>query len=132
MRRSNGSVQRNPSRVSQIQSRATRNFSRRRLVPRSLCERQASALSLLADFEPKGAAALKYGAYRKSDGFCERALFVIDKNGIITWSYCSPVAVNPGSDGILQALERLPKSENSISTLNLPLCTTDPIHPPPN
>src|SRR5258708_5935386 len=26
---------------------------------------------LLADFEPKGAAALKYGAYRKSDGFCE-------------------------------------------------------------
>jgi len=64
---------------------------------------------LLADFEPKGAAALKYGAYRKSDGFCERALFVIDKNGIITWSYCSPVAVNPGADGILQALESLPK-----------------------
>jgi peroxiredoxin len=64
---------------------------------------------LLADFEPKGAVAQAYGAYRKSDGFCERALFVIDKNGIITWSYCSPVAVNPGADGILQALEGLPK-----------------------
>ena len=64
---------------------------------------------LLADFEPKGAVARKYGAYRESDGFCERALFVIDKNGIITWSYCSPVAVNPGADGILEALENLPK-----------------------
>ena len=64
---------------------------------------------LLADFEPKGAVARKYGAYRQSDGFCERALFVIDKNGIITWSYCSPVAVNPGADGILEALENLPK-----------------------
>ncbi len=64
---------------------------------------------LLADFEPKGAVAQAYGAYRKADGFCERALFVIDKNGIISWSYCSPVAVNPGADGILQALDALPK-----------------------
>jgi peroxiredoxin len=64
---------------------------------------------LLADFEPKGATAQAYGAYRKAEGVCERALFVIDKNGIITWSYCSPVAVNPGADGILQALESLPK-----------------------
>jgi peroxiredoxin len=64
---------------------------------------------LLADFEPKGAVAQLYGAYRKSDGTSERALFVIDKNGVITWSYRSPVAVNPGADGILQALEDLPK-----------------------
>jgi peroxiredoxin len=64
---------------------------------------------LLADFEPKGEIARKYGAYRAEDGFCERALFVIDKNGTITWSYCSPVGVNPGADGILDALEKLPK-----------------------
>jgi peroxiredoxin len=64
---------------------------------------------LLADFEPKGDTARKYGAYRHEDGFCERALFVIDKNGTIRWSYRSPVAVNPGADGILQALEELPK-----------------------
>ncbi|HMB96232.1 MAG TPA: redoxin domain-containing protein, partial [Tepidisphaeraceae bacterium] len=64
---------------------------------------------LLADFEPKGEIAKKYGAYRPVDGFCERALFVIDKNGVIFWSYCSPVGVNPGADGILQALEELPK-----------------------
>jgi peroxiredoxin len=64
---------------------------------------------LLADFEPKGGVARQYGAYRQAEGICERALFVIDKNGTIAWSYCSPVAVNPGADGILEALENLPK-----------------------
>ena len=64
---------------------------------------------LLADFEPKGEVATKYGAYRPADGITERALFVIDKDGKIAWSYCSPIAVNPGADGILEALEKLPK-----------------------
>jgi peroxiredoxin len=64
---------------------------------------------LLADFEPKGAVAQKYGVYRNADGITDRALFVIDKNGMITWSYLSPIAVNPGAEGILEALERLPK-----------------------
>jgi peroxiredoxin len=64
---------------------------------------------LLSDFEPKGVVAKKYGAYREADGYCERALFVIDGKGVIRWSYCSPVAVNPGADGILTALESLPK-----------------------
>jgi peroxiredoxin len=64
---------------------------------------------LLADFEPKADVAKKYQAYRASEGVCERALFVIDKNGVIAWSYCSPVGINPGADGILEALEKLPK-----------------------
>ena len=64
---------------------------------------------LLADFEPKGAVAKAYGAYREADGLTERALFVIDKDGIIRWSYCSPIGVNPGADGILEALESLEK-----------------------
>lgn len=62
---------------------------------------------LLADFEPKGAVARTYGAYREQDGFAERALFVIDPAGIIRWSYLSPVGVNPGADGIFDALESL-------------------------
>ena len=64
---------------------------------------------LMADFEPKGAVARAYAAYREEEGASERALFVIDKNGVITWSYLSPVAVNPGADGILRALEELAK-----------------------
>ena len=63
--------------------------------------------SLLADFEPKGAVAKSYGAYREVEGVCERALFVIDKQGRIAWSYCSPIETNPGADGILDALETL-------------------------
>jgi peroxiredoxin len=61
--------------------------------------------SLLADFEPKGAVARAYHVYRADDGTSERALFVIDADGIVRWSYVSPVDVNPGADGILRALE---------------------------
>jgi peroxiredoxin len=63
---------------------------------------------LMADFEPKGAIAQMYGVYNQSAGVCERALFVIDGEGIIRWSYVSPMGVNPGADGILTALEALP------------------------
>jgi peroxiredoxin len=62
---------------------------------------------LLADFEPKGEVSRAYGAYRAEDGTSERALFVIDRDGVVRWSYLSPVAVNPGADGILHALEEL-------------------------
>jgi peroxiredoxin len=62
---------------------------------------------LLADFHPKGEVARKYGVFREADGTSERALFVIDAEGIIRWSYVSPVGVNPGADGILTALEAL-------------------------
>jgi len=62
---------------------------------------------LLSDFEPKGEVARTYQVYRAKDGTTERALFVIDADGIIRWSYVSPVGVNPGADGILRALEGL-------------------------
>jgi peroxiredoxin len=68
---------------------------------------------LLADFEPKGAVARAYGAYRQHDGVAERALFVIDAEGVIRWSYVSPVGINPGADGILKALEALPIKEKA-------------------
>jgi peroxiredoxin len=62
---------------------------------------------LLADFEPKGEVARAYRVYRAADGTSERALFVIDADGVVHWSYLSPVGVNPGVDGILRALENL-------------------------
>jgi peroxiredoxin len=68
---------------------------------------------LLADFEPKGGVARQYGAYRDGEGVCERALFVVDRDGAVFWSYRSPIAVNPGADGILAALERLDSQEKS-------------------
>jgi peroxiredoxin len=62
---------------------------------------------LLSDFEPKGEVAGLYGVYRASDGTSERAIFAINADGLIHWSYVSPVGVNPGASGILSALEEM-------------------------
>src|SRR6266581_4537788 len=62
---------------------------------------------LLADFEPKGEVARAYQVYRAADGTSERAVYVIDANGIVHWSYLCPVGINPGAGGILSALEVL-------------------------
>ena len=66
---------------------------------------------LLADFEPKGAVSKQYGVYDEEAGECKRALFVIDEEGNIAWSYVSPTAINPGADGIIDALEELTKNK---------------------
>ena len=62
---------------------------------------------LLADFEPKGAVAKIYGAYDITEGQSQRALFVLDETGVIRWNYLSPVGMNPGADGILDALDEM-------------------------
>lgn len=62
---------------------------------------------LLADFEPKGEVAKMYEVYDAAEGECQRALFIIDEEGIIRWNYLSPVGINPGADGILDALEKM-------------------------
>lgn len=45
---------------------------------------------LLADFNPKGEVSKAYNVYRNGDGFSERALFLVDGDGIIRYSYVSP------------------------------------------
>jgi peroxiredoxin len=70
---------------------------------------------LLADFEPKGQVSATYGAYRADEGVCERALFVIDPQGVIAWSYVSPIGVNPGADGMLRALEGLGQQSGGLA-----------------
>ena len=64
---------------------------------------------LLADFEPKGAVSKLYEVYDEKEGESNRALYVIDEKGVIRWNYLSPVGINPGADGILDALENLDK-----------------------
>ena len=62
---------------------------------------------LLSDFEPKGAVAREYGVYREKEGSSARATFVVDKDGVIAWSEVSPVGINPGAAGPLEAVEKL-------------------------
>jgi peroxiredoxin len=69
---------------------------------------------LLADFHPQGEVAASYGVYRTDEGTSERALFVLDDDGVIRWSYVSPIGVNPGANGILRALDALPQRQAAI------------------
>jgi len=64
---------------------------------------------ILSDFEPKGAVAKLYQVYDEKEGECKRALYLIDEDGIIRWNYLSPVDINPGADGILEALDEMNK-----------------------
>jgi peroxiredoxin len=66
---------------------------------------------LLSDFEPKGKVSREYGVYQEDVGESGRGLFLIDKDGVISWSYLSPTGVNPGADGILRALAKTQKKE---------------------
>jgi peroxiredoxin len=45
---------------------------------------------LLSDFHPKGEVAQRYGVMRTSDGFSERALFLLDGDGVIRYRHVSP------------------------------------------
>jgi peroxiredoxin len=62
---------------------------------------------LLADFQPKGAVSQLYGAYHEKEGTSQRALYLIDKNGIIQYAHISPDAINPGADGVLEKLKEI-------------------------
>jgi peroxiredoxin len=66
-------------------------------------------MPLLADFEPKGAAAKAFGIYNDEHGISNRALFLIDPEGTVTWSYVSPSVLEiPGANLIFDALESTP------------------------
>jgi peroxiredoxin len=90
---------------------------------------------LLSDFEPKGSVARTYGVYRPADGTSERALFVIDEEGIIRWSHIAPTGVNPGAEDILAALQDLTtirQMEQAPLDLKLPVSERDHIQGPAN
>ncbi len=51
------------------------------------------SIPMLSDFEPKGAAARAFGAYFEPAGMTNRALVVVDPEGVVRWSH---LAANPG------------------------------------
>jgi peroxiredoxin len=63
---------------------------------------------VLSDFWPHGAVADRYGVLR-SDGLTERALFVIDKKGIITYIGVGDINQRPRLETLVRELERLEK-----------------------
>jgi peroxiredoxin len=61
----------------------------------------------LSDFHPHGEVAQKYGVFRSKEGFSERAIFVVDKQGTIAWSKVYDVPEQPTNDEVFAALEKL-------------------------
>jgi peroxiredoxin len=62
---------------------------------------------LLSDFHPHGEVAQKYGVFRPKEGFSERAIFVIDKDGRVAWSKVYEIPEQPRNDEVFSALEQL-------------------------
>jgi peroxiredoxin len=63
---------------------------------------------VLSDFYPHGSVAIKYGVLRSS-GTTERALFVIDKKGIIRYIDVHDINKRPGLETLVKELEKLEK-----------------------
>ncbi|MEW6532254.1 MAG: peroxiredoxin [Thermodesulfobacteriota bacterium] len=63
---------------------------------------------VLADFWPHGAVARSYGVLR-SDGVAERAVFVIDKDGVVRYVDIHDINQMPRLEELMRVLEQLPK-----------------------
>jgi len=61
---------------------------------------------LLSDFEPKGEVARKFGVYRK-EGYSERALFVVDKQGKVAYKDVHDISQQPDNEEIFKVLRTL-------------------------
>ena len=61
---------------------------------------------LLSDFEPKGGVARAFGVYRP-EGYLERALFVIDKEGRVVYKDIHQIDDQPDNEVVFKVLESM-------------------------
>ena len=61
---------------------------------------------VLSDFWPHGHAALKYDVLR-TEGIAERAIFIIDKEGVIRYIDVHDINDDPGMNAIIRTLEEI-------------------------
>ena len=62
---------------------------------------------LLADFHPKGEVSKKYGVYREEAGHCERAVVVVDKEGIVRYIDVHDIGEAPENALVIEVLRDL-------------------------
>jgi len=68
---------------------------------------------LLSDMPPRGAVSRSYGVYREPEELTARALFVLDRSGIIRFGEAYPDPLNPGINDALTILEGIAAEDNS-------------------
>lgn len=62
---------------------------------------------LLADFHPKGEVSKKYGVFIDEKGHCERAIVVVDKQGIVRYIDVHNIGEAPENAQVLEVLREL-------------------------
>ena len=62
---------------------------------------------LLADFHPKGEVSKKYGVWKEDKGICERAIVVVDKEGIVRYIDVHNIAEAPENAQVIEVLREL-------------------------
>ena len=65
------------------------------------------SFDLLSDFHPHGDVAQKYGVFRQKEGFSERAIFIVDKQGKIAWARIYDIPEQPDNEEFMTVLSRL-------------------------
>ena len=65
-------------------------------------------VTLLADFNPRGAVAQKYGVYHEEFGFAGRSTFVVDRNGKVAHVVASGLGEARNPEEYLSALANCP------------------------
>jgi peroxiredoxin len=70
-------------------------------------EKLGSTITQLSDFEPKGDTARAFGVLHEA-GFTQRALVIVDADGVVRWSYQAPSPGDlPGANLIFDGLDAL-------------------------
>jgi len=74
---------------------------------KAYAEKMGIKYSLLADFNPRGAMAEKYGVYLPEKGIAGRAIVIIGKDGRVAWIKSYDIPVVPELDEVASALQKV-------------------------
>jgi len=74
---------------------------------KAYAEKMGIKYSLLADFQPRGAMASKYGVFLSDKGISGRAIVIVDKGGRVAWFKNYDIPVVPDVAEVASALQHV-------------------------
>jgi len=74
---------------------------------KAYAEKMGIKYSLLADFNPRGAMADKYGVYLADKGITGRAVIIVNKHGKVAWVKNYDIPVVPDVTEVASALQQV-------------------------
>ena len=86
---------------------------------KAFAEKLGIRYPLLADFQPRGAVAEKFGVYLADKGITGRAIAIVDKAGKIAWLKNYEILTVPDMDEVSQALSKIQSRCSCLADLRL-------------